>query len=646
MSSQSIVSDYTISLQLVQKYLFQYLGSIIITFGSIGCLLSWIVFNKKTLRKNPCSIFMTAFHISNFAYIITLILPAVLSIGYGMTFIANTLSLCRFNLYMAFALDILSPSCLVLASIDRLLVTSPNALTRQRSTCRLAYISVICAALLWLLLHCHALILMYIIQLGPNIFICYTQSSIYLTIINYYTLIKNILVPSLLAGLGVLAIRNVRHLNHNRIVHEASVITMGNHRGIQAVHSKDRQLVRILLIDIGIYVICTYPQTAFNLYQQITQYQMRSVDQIQADASIQYLCSFASFIPYCIGLYSNLFVSKTFRNELPSLTDTTEQFTTATTVELTTVASCALGNSFLMGTTVFGSEIGTAGSSLSTLNAPWGITINNDDSMLIADNNNNRVLYVPANETTGIKVAPISASLYSRRAYFDSSYLYLFVIDSTRCQMTQYYNGSLTKTILFGTSCGRNLTQFNTSASFIMDSNGSFYIVDTYNHRIMCFPANMTSGIVVAGETGISGSDSWHLYNPQDIVLDESAGVYYVADGLNHRILRFSFGSSNGTIVAGGNGIGSGSNQLNGPCGIYLSKQNGTLYIADTNNNRIVRWYPECSEGVTIAGASNGTNGASPFLLKTSITLTMDKDEKYLYVADRANNRIQKFTMN
>ncbi|UJR17440.1 hypothetical protein I4U23_004335 [Adineta vaga] len=319
MSSQFQISDSTILLQLVQKYLFQYGGLIMVILGFISCVFCWIVFNKKTLRKNPFSIYMTAFHISNFTNILTLILPATLSIGYGMIFVTSTLGLCRFALYMGFVLDLVSPSCLVLASIDRLLITSPNALTRQRSTCRFASISLICISLLWCLFHSHALIWMYLIQVGPNLVICYTQSPAYITIISYYTLIKSTVIPSLLASLGILAIRNVRKIGKNIVAAGASTMHIGNRRAIQSVHSQDRQLVRILLIDIGIYVICTYPQTAFTLYLQITQYSMKTIDHRQADASIQNLCSFCGFIPYCIGFYSNLSVSKTFRKEVKKI---------------------------------------------------------------------------------------------------------------------------------------------------------------------------------------------------------------------------------------------------------------------------------------------------------------------------------------
>ncbi|CAF0812141.1 unnamed protein product [Adineta ricciae] len=319
MSSSFALSSFTIALLQTQRYLFQYGGPIIITLGLIGCILCWLVFSKATLRKSPCSIYMIAFQIFNITYIITIILPSVLSFGYNVSYITNTLGLCRFSMYMTYVLDVLNPSCLILASIDRILITSQNTLTRQRSTSRLAYISIIYVTLFCFVLHIHTLMLMNVVKFGTNFLLCFSLSFTYLTVLNYYMLVKSIIIPSIMTGLGILAIRNVRKLNYKRIAPQSSGINFVNHRNLQAVHAKDRQLVRIILIDIGIYVLCTYPLTASRLYQQITQYDMKTYDKILAKFSIQYICVFFSYIPYCIGLYSKLIVSKTFRKEVKNI---------------------------------------------------------------------------------------------------------------------------------------------------------------------------------------------------------------------------------------------------------------------------------------------------------------------------------------
>ena len=176
--------------------------------------------------------------------------------------------------------------------------------------------------------------------------------------------------------------------------------------------------------------------------------------------------------------------------------------------------------------------------------------------MLITDMNNIRVLRVYANASTGVVVASTGPWLQSRRALFDSSLLNLFVIDSDYCLMTRYRNGSLTDTIVFGSTCGASMTQLGGAASFCMDSAGNFYIADNSNHRIMFWAANATSGALLVGTTGVPGNDALHLYYPEDVTLDEARGLVYVADTFNHRIVQYSLTSPIGTVVAGGNGPG------------------------------------------------------------------------------------------
>ena len=209
-----------------------------------------------------------------------------------------------------------------------------------------------------------------------------------------------------------------------------------------------------------------------------------------------------------------------------------------------------------MGTTVFGNSNGSSGSSLSELKFPWGITVNTDDSMLITDTGNAQVLRVSANASTSVLVAAGGSWIVSRRAFYYGSLFNLFVIDSVRCLMTLYYNGSLNYATLFGSGCGTNITQMGGVASFCMDSEGNLYIADNYNHRITFWPANATSGVLLAGVTNEPGNDTLHLYYPQDITLDEEHGLIYVADTFNDRIVRYSLNSSNSTVVAGGNGQG------------------------------------------------------------------------------------------
>ena len=98
-----------------------------------------------------------------------------------------------------------------------------------------------------------------------------------------------------------------------------------------------------------------------------------------------------------------------------------------------------------------------------------------------------------------------------------------------------------------------------------------------------------------------------------------------------------------GVVVAGTNG-GGNANQLNNPTCLYIDS-NDTLYICDHDNNRIQKWVQGATSGTTVAGSSSGANGASSILLNQPIDLTFDQNG-YMYVVDYKNNRVQRFAPN
>jgi len=56
-------------------------------------------------------------------------------------------------------------------------------------------------------------------------------------------------------------------------------------------------------------------------------------------------------------------------------------------------------------------------------------------------------------------------------------------------------------------------------------------------------------------------------------------------------------------IVAGGNSAGSSAEQLNYPEDVYVDID-GSMYIADRLNNRIQKWVPGATSGITVAGGN------------------------------------------
>ncbi|CAF5123569.1 unnamed protein product [Rotaria sp. Silwood1] len=94
-------------------------------------------------------------------------------------------------------------------------------------------------------------------------------------------------------------------------------------------------------------------------------------------------------------------------------------------------------------------------------------------------------------------------------------------------------------------------------------------------------------GIIVAGGQG-EGNSLTQLNGLQGVVVDQ-LGTVYVADFLNHRIMRWPKGATQGSVIVGGNGKGAQSNQLNCPIGLSFDRH-GNLYVADLGNYRVQKF--------------------------------------------------------
>ena len=132
------------------------------------------------------------------------------------------------------------------------------------------------------------------------------------------------------------------------------------------------------------------------------------------------------------------------------------------------------------------------------------------------------------------------------------------------------------------------------------------------------------------------------MNTPHGLASDSSRRILYIADTNNHRIISYSYGVAAGTVVAGGNGQGSLSNQLNTPTGLYLDASSNSLYITNYYGHNIVRWVVNASTWTLIAGNANGQSGSTSTTLNSPADLTFDYMGN-LYVADNGNNRVQLF---
>jgi DNA-binding CsgD family transcriptional regulator/sugar lactone lactonase YvrE len=140
--------------------------------------------------------------------------------------------------------------------------------------------------------------------------------------------------------------------------------------------------------------------------------------------------------------------------------------------------------------------------------------------------------------------------------------------------------------------------QLNSPLGLALDNKGSLYIADSGNNRVR--RVDSVTGIITTvagssaayGDTGDEGqATKARLALPAGVVIG-SDGSIYIADTGNNRVRRVS---RNGVITAvagsgkpgfSGDGRPAAAAMLNGPSGLSLGK-GGSLYIADSGNHRI-----------------------------------------------------------
>jgi sugar lactone lactonase YvrE len=191
-----------------------------------------------------------------------------------------------------------------------------------------------------------------------------------------------------------------------------------------------------------------------------------------------------------------------------------------------------------------------------------------------------------------------------------------------------------------GSGAGIGLTQLYYPMGIFVDDNFDLYIADRDNHRVVKWAKNATTGVVVAGTSGFSGVSLDRLSSPSDVLVDNSGNIY-VTDMYNHRVVKWAANATAGVIVAGTNQAGSGLNQLHNPKGIVL--KNNELYVADYDNHRIMKFIPNSLNGVIVLGG----NGAGNYLDQVSypFEIVIDNNNNF-YVSEYHNHRIVRWQQN
>ncbi|CAF1591109.1 unnamed protein product, partial [Adineta ricciae] len=212
-----------------------------------------------------------------------------------------------------------------------------------------------------------------------------------------------------------------------------------------------------------------------------------------------------------------------------------------------------------------------------------------------------------------------------------------------------------------------------------IDDDGSVYICDHYNHRVVKWISDANYGATVAGGNG-PGDSINQLFFPTDVVIDKETnsliicdsdnsrvvkwflqssknpeiivseiicdglaldnnGDLYFTDPMNHTVIQWKQEAKNGIVVAGGNGEGNDFNQLFAPGTLWVDKDY-SVYVSDTRNHRVMKWLKGAKEGIVVAGGHGKGNELNQLNLPRGLIVDHLSN---VYVGDTGTYRVMRW---
>lgn len=341
----------------------------------------------------------------------------------------------------------------------------------------------------------------------------------------------------------------------------------------------------------------------------------------------------------------------------------------------------------------FSSGAAPQAASASTVNGPVGVCVDNSGNLYVATPADNRVLMFPPGSGVGssatsvfgqpdmVTTTPNSGTtpfaspntLWAPRDVKVDSSGNVFVADAANNRVVAIPHGTRSATLIWGQTDftlngGNQIKPGSISFAYSMAIDYSqapfaLYVSDTNNNRVLVWKdsAHFQSGDpadLVIGQpsllTALANVDSGpaqtpsmtSLSAPTGIVVDPASGTLYVADSGNNRVLRFPRPVAQGGRITPDAVIGqvnfttanaslvSGSS-LNSPGGLAIGPS-GELFVADTGDNRVLEFGPGAGNGasaVRVYGQPNMSSSIKPNQMSAQ-TL---RNPQGIYV-DRASN--------
>jgi hypothetical protein len=317
--SSSVDMSLIASLNNVSDMLNRYFGILIFIFGTIGNILNCFTLSQPTLRSNPCALFFLFSSIAHLSFILSGLTTRILS-GWAAD-LTNTIGwLCKLRGFVLYTSRTVALWFIVLATVDRWLLSHSNAGYRQMSTVKNAYRSMILILSLSALLYAQ-LFYCYEANLINSPLECYARTDLCRIVTAMVDAFVTVTTPIVFMMIfGMMTISNVRYtLRRVQALSVSTILT----RQQQRLKKIDRHLMVMLFFQVIVLTSLSLPFVFAEVYSTLTATQSKTP--LQA-AIVNFVFNLALLLVYlCCGtpfyIYT-LYGGTVFRNALLNVVKT------------------------------------------------------------------------------------------------------------------------------------------------------------------------------------------------------------------------------------------------------------------------------------------------------------------------------------
>jgi hypothetical protein len=294
------------TLIFAQQVITRYVLPTILALGNFGNLFMIAIYSQKKHRTNSCSIYLVAMSCFCLMGANWAIAPTVYALDH-FNMVNNSLILCRIRGYIIHTCSMCFRYTLVLVCADRYALCNTRVSIRALSRPQIAYRSIGVITVFWSTISVHLLIWESIANGRCGVYGLYGQ------IFSFYIAVFTGLIPIiLLISFGVLLVKSLRRLRLQ--VHSLN--------STNRLNKRDISLVKLILVEVVVYIVCTITYPAMTIYTQVTSYMASSetAERKQIESFINFITmSLLLYMNYNTTFYAHFLTSKAFRNEAKQL---------------------------------------------------------------------------------------------------------------------------------------------------------------------------------------------------------------------------------------------------------------------------------------------------------------------------------------